>query len=83
MNDTSPEMAQKMCEMIQQKSPIERLKMGCSMYKTSKKLVVQAIRKNNPNLSNADLREEIFKAFYRNDFDTETLERIILHLRAL
>lgn len=83
MNDTSAEINKKMCEMIRQKSPFERLKMGCSMYQTSKKLVVQSILKNQPDLSDADLRQEIFKAFYRNDFDAETASRIISHLKAL
>ena len=82
MNDTSDEMNRKMCEMIQQKLPIERLKMGCSMYDMSKRLVVQAILKNNPHLSAADLRQEIFQKFYGNDFTPETSAKIIKHLRS-
>ena len=34
MDDTTPEMAEKMRELIRAKSPIERLKMGSSMHET-------------------------------------------------
>ena len=83
MNDTTPEMNRKMCEMIQQKTPEERLKMGCSMYDLSKRLVIQALLKNDPHLSAADLRVGIFQQFYYNDFTPKTSAKIIKHLRSL
>jgi len=81
MNDTSVEMSRKMSEMIQKKLPLERLKMGSSMYDMSKRLVIQTLLKNNPYLSTADLRQEIFQKFYGNDFTPETAEKIKEHLR--
>jgi hypothetical protein len=69
-----------MREMIQKKSPIDRLKMGWSMYETSKKLIIQAILKNNPSISTTKLRQEIFLRFYSNDFDAEQREKIIQYL---
>lgn len=51
MRDTTPEMEEKMREMIRMKSPIERLKMGCSMYDTSKRLVPRAILEDHPDIS--------------------------------
>ena len=83
MDDTSPEMLQKMHEMIQKKSPAERLKMGCSMYETSKYLVTLGILKNNPNISKKDLRKEIFLKFYGNDFNSEQSNKILKHLEDL
>ena len=83
MDDTSPEITKKMCEMMQKKSPFERVKMGCSMYETSKRLVIQSIRKNNPHFSAAELRQEIFLKFYGNDLPPIVLKKVIKHLQSL
>ncbi|NGX37322.1 MAG: hypothetical protein K1000chlam2_00476 [Chlamydiae bacterium] len=80
MRDTSPEMEKKMIEMMQKKSPTERVKMGISMYETSRYLVTRAIKEQNPNISETALRQEIFLKFYRNDFDPATREKILKHL---
>lgn len=80
MHDTSPEIEKMMSEMIQNKSPIERLKMGCSMYETSRYLVTQAIIESHPNISQTALKKEIFLKFYGNDFSAEKCEKILQHL---
>lgn len=80
MRDTSPEMMEKMREMIRMKSPLERLMMGCSMYATSKYLVIRAIREENPDISEAALRRQFFLRFYGNDFNPEEREKIAKHL---
>lgn len=81
MNDTSPMMEKKMREMIQAKDPIDRLKMGCSMYQTSRYLIERAILEENPLISKEDLKKEIFLKFYRNDFSPQECEKIIKHLQ--
>lgn len=81
MRDTTPDISHKVCEMIQMKSPIERLIMGSSMYETSKQLIIRAILENDPCISKADLRKEIFLKFYGNDYDLNQQEKIIKHLQ--
>lgn len=81
MNDTSPEMTRKMCEMIQKISPFERLMMGCSMYETSRYLILRSILENEPHISPTDLKKELFLKFYKDDFDLEQQEKILKHLR--
>jgi hypothetical protein len=81
MHDTSSEMMDKMHEMIQQKTPIERLKMGCSMYETSKTLVLRFILAKNPSISRKDLIRDFFLKFYQDDFSPTEREKIILHLQ--
>ena len=71
---------EKICEMIRAKTPVERLKMGCSMYQTSKSLVISAILEDDPNISQAHLRRELFLKFYSNDFDAITRDKIVKHL---
>lgn len=58
MNDTSPEIAEKMNELFQQKTPLERFEIGCSMLHTSKSLIIQSILREIPDISQADLRAE-------------------------
>lgn len=81
MNDTSPQMAEKMRELIRGKTPEERLKMGCSMYDFSKRLVIHAILENRSHLSPANLRQELFLKFYGNDFDAVKRQKILAYLR--
>lgn len=82
MNDTRPEITQKVREMIQTKTPTERVKMGFSMYSTSKMLVSRAICENMDTFSEADLRKELFLRFYGGDFDEATKKKILNHLQA-
>lgn len=80
MDDTSSDITKKVCEMFQEKSPTERLKMGCSMYETSKYLVARAIWENNNIYSVADLKQQLFLRFYGNDFDAETRQKILEYI---
>lgn len=68
MNDTSPEMAEKMRELFRKKTPLERVLMGCSMHATSRYLITCAILRDNPTISKKELRREVFMRFYGNDF---------------
>ena len=80
MNDTAPAIEEKMREMIRAKTPEERLRMGCSMYDFSKRLVTRAILENRPGLSSGDLRQELFLRFYGNDFDAPVRQKILFYI---
>ena len=80
MDDTSPEIAERVREMFQLKSPQERLKMGFSMHKAAKYLVARAIWEETPIYSGAEFRKELFLRFYGNDFDPVTRQKILDHL---
>ena len=79
MDDTTPQFTEKMIEMIRRKKPEERLAMGCSMFDFSKELVISSILKETPDISQGDLRKEIFLRFYGNDFEIEDQNKIIQH----
>jgi hypothetical protein len=79
MRDTTPEVDEMMRKMMQMKSSDERLKMGCSMYETSRYLVIRAILSDHPDISEVDLRKELFLRFYGNDFDEAGREEVIRH----
>jgi hypothetical protein len=80
MDDTKAEFTEKMCEMIRSKSPEERLKMGCSMNETSRKLVTQSILRQHPGLSKNRLQQELFLRYYQSDFDSNSCVQILDHL---
>lgn len=82
MRDTSPAMEEIMREMIRKKTPQERLKMGSSMYDTSRHFIVRAILEEKPNISESELRKEIFLKFYKDDFPPEELMKIANHLQS-
>lgn len=83
MNDTNPRILARMREMIQRKTPEERLLMGCSLYDFSKQLVMNALLRENPQLTPSALKRELFLRFYGNDFNPEKKEKILGHLNRL
>lgn len=76
MDDTRPDITVKFREMLQNKTPLERMIMGFSMYETSKQLVARSIHENTPPYSSAELRQELFLKYYGTDFDTVEKQRI-------
>lgn len=80
MNDTSPQIEEKMRELIRRKTPEERLKMGCSMHAFSKQLVIHSLLRARPGLSPADLRRELFLRFYGDDFNRVERQKIVTYL---
>ena len=83
MDDTSPQVMEKMREMIRRKTPEERLKMGCSMHALSRGLALRFILEGSPGLPPADLKRELFLKFYENDFDPAKRRKIIAHLESV
>lgn len=81
MKDTSIKTENLLHELYKSKSGEERLTMGCSMFDFSKEIVISSIKNKNPDISNKDLKIEIFNRFYQNDFDPSTLKKIENHLR--
>lgn len=80
MNDTNPRAELMMIQMIQQKTPLDRLAMGCSMFDFSRQLVWDSLIRDNPRMTDAELRREIFLRFYGDDFDGEHRRTIAEYL---
>jgi len=81
MKDTDPRIEKIYSDMMKSKPGAEKLKMGCSMFSTSKKLIEAGIRHRNPDISDIDLKIAVFLKLYSGDFDDEQKEKIIAHLR--
>ena len=76
MNDTPKHILQKQYELIAAKPLKERLIGLFEMTELSRKIIQNQIKSKNPDISEIDLKVELFKTFYRFDYDKETLNKI-------
>ena len=68
MFDTHPEIAVRFRDLMMSKTGQERLLMGCSMYDTAKRIVLNSICNRQPKITDAELKREIFLRFYGQEF---------------
>jgi hypothetical protein len=76
MRDTPKYVLQKQFEIIHAKPLKERIKGIFEMTELSRKIIQNQIQSKRPELSEIELKVELFKAFYRSDFNAETLSLI-------
>ena len=76
MNDTSKEILQKQFEIINAKPIEERISNLFEMTELSRMMVQNQIKTKHPELTEIEIKIELFKAFYRFDFDKKTLNQI-------
>ena len=76
MNDTPKYILQKQFEIIYAKPLKEKLEGLFEMTELSRKIIQNQIVMKQPELSEKEIKAELFKVFYRFDFDEVTLNRI-------
>jgi hypothetical protein len=76
MLDTHPDIAARFREMMMRKSGEQRLRMGCSMHESVKQIVRSAICESHPEITEAEMRREIFLRFYGHEFSRDDRERL-------
>jgi len=81
MNDTPKYIKQKQFEIIMAKPLKERIKELFEMTELSRKIIQNRIKVKNPDISEIDLKVELFKTFYRFDFEKETLNQIAENMK--
>ena len=77
MDDTSPEIKEKIVEIYKNKSGEEKLLIALRMFETAREMVISSLPQN---LSEKELRRELFLRFYGNDFSQSEKEKIIKSL---
>ena len=82
MNDTPKYIQQKQFEIIIAKPLKERLNGLFEMTELSRKIITNRIKTKIPDISDIDLKVELFKTFYRFDYDKETLNRIAENMKS-
>lgn len=81
MDDTPDYIKKKQFDIIMSKPFSERLHMAFDMIDFSRTLIKSGIKRENPDISPVELHIELFRAFYKNDFDEQTLNKIISQMR--
>ena len=76
MNDTTKFIQQKQFEIIMSKPLKERLAGIFEMTDLSRKIIRNRLNIKNPDITEVDLKIELFKTFYRFDFDNNSLIKI-------
>lgn len=76
MNDTPKYILQKQFEIIMTKPLKERLSSIFEMTDLSRKIILNRIKTKKPGIPEVDLKIELFKTFYRFDFDNNSLIQI-------
>jgi len=74
MSDTTPEIQDIMDDIYKSKSGEEKLLIALSMFETARKIVLSSIPLN---LSDKNVRIELFLRFYGNDFNEKEKDKII------
>ena len=77
MNDTTPEIQEKIDYIYRNKTGEEKLLIALSMFETARELVISSLPNN---FSEKELRRELFLRFYGNDFSKSEKEKILKNL---
>ncbi len=80
MNDTHPDVAVRYRDLMMSKTGEQRLRMGCSMYDAAKQIVRSAIYNSRPEITDAEMKREIFLRFYGHEFSRADREKLITAL---
>ncbi|OGW27307.1 MAG: hypothetical protein A2X59_02700 [Nitrospirae bacterium GWC2_42_7] len=81
MKDTHPSIEDKFIKMIMKKSGEERIKMGCDMNETARRLVIASVFQKDRSSSEEDIRIAILDRFYGNEVSPETKKEFIRKIR--
>ncbi len=81
MNDTPKHILQKQFEIVMARPLSVRISEIFDLTELSRQIISNRIREKFPDISEIELKIELFKTFYRFDFDKETLEKIAVNMR--
>ncbi|MBI2967838.1 MAG: hypothetical protein HYY40_08500 [Bacteroidetes bacterium] len=81
MNDTSPYMQSVFHNLIMSKTPSERIAMCFEMMEDGYRLIESRIREERPDLTEQELKIEIFRRLYKNDFPEKEMSDIISRMK--
>ena len=73
MNDTPPEIKNKLGELYAKLSGEERMRIASGMFETARKIVLSSFPENLPE---NEKRKKLFLRFYGKDFTKEEIEKI-------
>lgn len=81
MTDTPPDVEAAFTAMFRQLSPAARLRMTSEMFDTARRLMIANIRANHPDISDTELRVQVFVRTYGDDYSESERTRIVEQIR--
>ena len=69
VTDTHPEIQKRVDEIMSAKTPEERVLLGVSMFQSSKVMVLERLKRENPRASKAFLNRLLLKELYPHRFE--------------
>ncbi len=81
MSDTTPEVDAAFTAMFATLTPTERVRMMSEMFDTARRILVSNIRANQPDISDVELRVQVFLRTYHDDYTPEERDRIVAYVR--
>jgi hypothetical protein len=83
MSDTSPEIAARYRAMVLARPPGgARFKIASDMFDITRGLLIAGIRAARPDITEGELRQELFLRYYGDEFSPEQRERILAAIEA-
>ncbi|MHB0867331.1 MAG: hypothetical protein ACYC6B_06580 [Thermoleophilia bacterium] len=76
MNDTTPDIEKRLASMMAARTPADRLRMAGNMFDTGRTLLRIGLKRQNPQLSEGQLRAQVFLRLYGEDFTKSEIMRI-------
>jgi len=77
MNDTPTEILNIQRDIFSKKTIRERFMIGAETIDFGRELVISNIKKNNPGISEVDLKIALVKRYYENSFSKEEMPMIV------
>jgi hypothetical protein len=81
MNDTSKEIRKIQFEILNKRSDAEKIKGLLDLTELSRKIILDQLHQKNPEMTENNLKVELFRIFYKDDFKPEKLDEISEFLR--
>jgi hypothetical protein len=78
MNDTEKKTEEVYRKMLSGLLPQKRMQMAAEMFSTARQIVIASLRQQN--LTEKQIRLQLFKRFYAADFSEEEKKQILNHL---
>lgn len=83
MKDTSPEMEARYRAMVMARPPGgERLRIVSDMFDITRSLLIAGIRAARPDITEGELRQELFLRYYGDEFSPKQREKILAAIAA-
>ena len=82
MNDTTPEVREKMIQIFAGLSPQQRLEKSGGLFASGRQFAEIAVRRRDPHLEGLDLKLAAFRLMYRSVLSGKLLDGFEQHARA-